>query len=91
MIHSTDNFYNKVATEIRATYFPNENHGYTRNQKYHDATYTIELFNNGCLDYRKFIGRLAKHCNDSTFKIHAIIEKYIVSFGEYKYQPKKTK
>ena len=88
MIHTTENFFNKVADEIRGKYFKDEKHGYTQNTKYHAATYTMELFNNGCLTYRKFIGRLANSCNDTTANIHAIISKYVVSFGSYKYKPK---
>jgi hypothetical protein len=88
MIHTTENFYNKVATDIRTTYFANENHAYTQNSNYHKATYTMELFNNGCLNYRTFIGRLAKCCNDTNAKIHSIVERHVLSFGAYKYKPK---
>ena len=87
MIHTQADFFNKVATEIRSTYFPNENHGTTENQNYHKTTHTIELFNNGALTYRKLIGRLAKTCNTTTQAIHSIVEKYVISFGEYKYKP----
>ena len=90
MIHTTENFFNKVATDIRQKYFANENHGYTNNLKYHAANYTMELFNNGCLTYRKLIGRLAKACNDTTANIHLIVSKHIVSFGSYEYKPKKV-
>ena len=48
MIHTTTDFYNKVAKEVKATYFPNENHGQTENKDYHATTRTLELFNNGC-------------------------------------------
>jgi hypothetical protein len=89
MLHTTTDFFNKLATDIRSTYFPSENHGYTNNENYHAATRTIELFNNGCLTYRKLIGGLAKACNDTNYNINAIVEKYIVSFGEYQYTPKK--
>lgn len=88
MIHCTNDFFNKVAFEIRNTYFKNENHGTTENKDYHKTTQTIELFNNGCLTYRQLIGRLSKSCKDTTKNIHAIIEKYIVSFGSYEYKPK---
>lgn len=88
MIHTQSDFFNKVATEIRSKYFPNENHGTTENQDYHKANHTLELFNNGCLTYRQLIGRLAKCCNDSTQAIHSIVEKYVVSFGTYQYKPK---
>jgi hypothetical protein len=89
MIHTATDFYNKAITEIREKYFPIENHSITTNKKYHATTYTIELFNNGCLTYRNLIGRLAKSCDDSTENINSIIEKHIVSFGSYKYKPSK--
>ena len=89
MIHTIDNFFNKLATEIRATYFSNENHGETRNQNYWKANQAMEDFNNGVLTYRQLIGRLSKSTMDSTFNIHNIVSKYIVSFGSYNYKPKK--
>jgi hypothetical protein len=88
MIHTAPDFFNKVANEIRSTYFANENHGTTENQNYHKTTYTIELFNNGCLTYRQLIGRLAKNCNSTTSNVNSIVEKYILSFGHYIYKPK---
>ena len=90
MIHTTQDFFNKVATEVRATYFANENHGRTENKNYHKTSNTLELFNNGCLTYRQLIGRLSKSCEDTTENIHKIVEKYVVSFGSYNYQPKKN-
>ena len=89
MIHTVDDFFNKVALEIRANYFPNENHGTTENKKYWNATKIIEDFNNGALTYRKLIGKLSKSCNDTTINIHNIVSKYIISFGSYEYKPKK--
>jgi hypothetical protein len=87
MIHTTPDFFNKVAIEMRSTYFPTEIHGITENKDYHKTTRTLELFNNGCINYRQLIGRLAKSCNDTTSKINSIVEKYIVSFGNYQYKP----
>ena len=89
MIHATTDFYNKAASEIRQTYFPAEDHGRTENPNYHKANKALEDFNNGCLTYRKLIGRLAKNCHESTCKIHAIVSNYVVSFGSYNYKPKK--
>jgi hypothetical protein len=89
MIHTKENFFNNAASEIKKQYFPNEVHGYTQNENYHKTNYALELFNNGCLTYRQLIGRLAKSCNETTKNIHAIIEKHIISFGSYKYTPKK--
>lgn len=88
MIHCTNDFFNKVATELRCIYFAYENHGTTENVNYHKTTQIVELFNNGCLTYRQFIFRLSKSCNDTTKNIHSIIEKYVVSFGSYEYKPK---
>lgn len=90
MIHTTQDFYNKVAKEVRATYFPNENHGKTENKNYHKTNHTLELFNNGCLTYRQLIGRLSKSCKETTETMHEIVSKNIVSFGSYNYQPKKN-
>jgi hypothetical protein len=89
MIHSNQDFFNSIATEIRAKYFATEIHGQTENKNYHAATYAIECFNNGVLNYRTFIGRLAKACNTNNATIHNIVEKYILSFGEYQYKPRR--
>jgi hypothetical protein len=88
MIHTVNDFYNKLATEIRERFFPHVK--YYRDDKNCEAvTYAIELFNNGCLTYRAFIGRLAKGCGTNNATIHNIVEKYIVSFGQYQYKPRK--
>lgn len=88
MIHTVNDFFNKAATDIRAAYFADVVHGLTENKSYYTAIYTIECFSNGCLTYRKLIGRLAKSCKDSTANIHEIVSKYIVSFGtSYNYKP----
>ena len=89
MIHTTDNFFNKVATEIRSKYFADENHGTTENENYHKSNKVIEDFNNGILTYKVFIGRLSKSCGTNNATIHNLVEKYIVSFGNYQYRPKK--
>ena len=88
MIHTTENFFNKVATDIRQTYFADVKY-YRDSEKCTAATYAIELFNNGCLTYRAFIGRLAKSCNTNNATIHNMVEKHIVSFGEYQYKPRR--
>ena len=88
MIHTTENFFNKVATELDKTYFPNLKY-YRDNDNCVKVHYTLELFTNGCLTYRQLIGRLAKSCNDTTKAIHLIVENYVVSFGNYNYTPKK--
>jgi hypothetical protein len=88
MIHTTENFFNKIADEIRKTYFA-EIKTWEDSKSKDKATYAIELFNNGCLTYRMLIGRLAKACGESNATIHGIVSKYIVSFGEYEYKPSK--
>jgi hypothetical protein len=89
MIHTTENFFNKVSTEIKSRYFENENHGKTENQNYWKAIKAMEDFNNGLLTYKIFIGRLSRSCKTNNATIHNLIEKHIVSFGSYQYKPKK--
>ena len=89
MIHTVQDFYNKVTTKVRQRFFPNENHGTTENKNYWLMIKAIEDFNNGILTYKIFISRLAKATGSNNATIHNIIEKYIVSFGSYKYKPRK--
>jgi hypothetical protein len=89
MIHTTEDFFNKVATEVTSRFFPNENHGTTENQNYWKARKSIEDFNNGALTYKVFIGRLSKACESNNATIHNLVEKHIVSFGSYQYKAKK--
>lgn len=88
MIRTTENFFNKVATDIRSHFFKDIAH-YRDDKNCEAATYAIELFNNGCLTYRAFIGRLAKYCESNNATIHNMVEKHIVSFGQYQYKPRK--
>ena len=88
MIHTKPEFFNTVAADIRAKFFPEVKY-YRDNENCTKATYAIELFNNGALTYRTFIGRLAKACNTNNATIHNMVEKYIVSFGQYQYKPRK--
>ena len=81
MIHTTENFLNKVATEINKIYFPNLK-WYRDDDNCVKAHYDLELFSNGCLTYRQLIGRLAKSCKDTTSNIHKIVEKYVEIWGE---------
>jgi hypothetical protein len=87
MIHTCEDFYNKVSGEIRAAYFAEVKY-YRDNDSCAKAIYALELFNNGCLNYRKLVGRLAKACNATTAAIHNLVSKYVVSFGQYQYKPK---
>lgn len=89
MIHTTENFFNKVATEVRQRYFPNEKHHNLFGTNYQKATQAIEDFNNGVLTYKVFIGRLAKATQSNNATIHNLVEKHIVSFGSYQYKPRK--
>ena len=91
MVHTTQDFFNKVAKDIRSTYFPNENHGTTENKNYWKTTKILEDFNNSNLTYKQLIGRLSKTCEDTTENLHTLVEKYIISFGSYEYKPKKSK
>ena len=80
-------FFTLLTLEIDKLYFPDVKY-YRDNKHTTKIHYAIECFNNGVLTYRKLIGRLAKGCNDTTKAINSIVEKYIVSFGEYRYKPK---
>ena len=85
---TVENFFNKVASEIRSTYFPNEDHGRTENKNYWKATVTMENFSNGVLSYDKLIDRLSKSCKETPNKIHEIVSKYVESFEGFEYKLK---
>ena len=89
MIHTTENFYNKVVTAVTERYFKNNLIEDYKNEKYHAAKYAIELFSNGCINYRLFINRLSKACGTNNATIHNLAERHIVSFGQYQYKPGK--
>jgi len=86
MIHTKPDFFNVLSSEIRERYF-NDVKYYRDDKNCSDAIYSIELFNNGCLTYRAFIGRLAKYCDSNNASIHNIVERHILTFGEYQYKP----
>ena len=71
-----DNFFNVLASEIRATFFKGVSHS-TDDKNYHRTSYTIELFNNGCLTYPDLINRLAKSCKSDNLTIENIVSNYI--------------
>ena len=79
IMQKVNDFFNKLASEIRSTYFPNEKHGYTQNMKYHASSYAIELFNNGCITVDRLINKLSKNCKDSKENIEKIVNKYFIS------------
>ena len=89
MIHTTQDFFYILITEIRSRFFPNENHATTENQNYWKATKAVEDFNNGVITYKVFIGRLSKAIESNNATIHNLVEKYIISFGSYQYKPRK--
>lgn len=89
MVHTTNDFFNKVITEVRVVYFAKENHVTTENTDYWKATKAVEDFNNGLLTYKIFIGRLSKATQSNNATMHNLVEKYIVSFGNYQYKPGK--
>lgn len=69
-------FFNSLASEIRSKYFPEVKY-YRDDKKCEKASYSIELFNNGCLTYSKLIDSLSKNCNDTKENISAIVDKFI--------------
>lgn len=73
-----EDFHNKLAKEIRETYFPTENHGTTNNKNYWKATYAIECFSNGCFNSDYLVKGLSKFCNDTKENIRSIVNKYLV-------------
>ena len=87
MIHTTDNFFNKVATELGDLFFPQVKY-YQDDEDCAKMHYNLELFNNGCLTYRQLIGRLSKSCKSNNSTIHNLVEKHVVSFGNYQYKTK---
>lgn len=77
-----DDFYNKLCKDLDKKYFPDVKY-YRDDKNNADMHYTIELFNNGRLDYTKLIKRLAKSCSDTEKNIHKIVKKYIDTFGDF--------
>lgn len=74
-----NDFYNKFSAEYRSIYFPNENHGHTENENYWNAKDITELFNNGCVNYNRFIVKLAKYCGTTAVAIDNLMLKYIIN------------
>jgi len=80
-----EDFYNKLASEIRATYFPEVKY-YRDDKDCEAAHYAIELFNNGVLGYSQLIEELSVRCDESEDNIHAVVSKYIAEWGNYKWK-----
>jgi len=72
----TTDFCNKLATDIRAKYFPKIKY-YRDDDKCANGMYSIELFNNGCLTYDNLIKRLSKYCKDTKENIKLMVDKYV--------------
>lgn len=79
-------FFNKLAREIDAKYFPEVKY-YGDNKNTVNIHRAIELFNNGCLTYPKLIKKLAISCSDTEKNIHNIVSKHIEDFGEFVFYP----
>lgn len=69
-------FFNKTASDIDKKYFPDVKY-YRDNKDCEAVHYALELFNNGCLTYKKLLTKLAKSCNDTVENIKTIVDKYI--------------
>lgn len=80
----TSNFM-ELATELDAKYFPDVKY-YRDNKNDEQVHYTIELFNNGCMDYTTFIKRLFRNCKDTKENLHTIVSKYIKDFEGFEYK-----
>ena len=87
MIHTTDDFFNKVAKKLDEMFFPHLKY-FRDDENCAKMHYNLELFNNGCLTYRQLIGRLSKSCKTNNKTIHELVSNYITSFGNYQYQTK---
>jgi hypothetical protein len=70
------NFFNKVASELDAKYFPEVKY-YRDNDRCAAVHYQTELFNNGCLRYTTYINRVAKLCNATRNDIRGIVGKHV--------------
>ena len=81
----TEDFFNKVLTELDAKYFP-EVKFYRDNENDAKLHYAIECFSNGVLTYSKLIDKVSKLCKDTKQNVHNIISKYIVDFEGYNYE-----
>lgn len=72
-------FFNKLKGEIGKKYFPTVSF-YRDDKNYTKASYTIELFNNGCLTYTDLLKRLTKQCKADADDIKKIVDKFIETF-----------
>ena len=78
-------FFNKLASEIDKTYFPNLKY-YRDDIKCANVHYAIELYSNGCSTYSTLIKKLAKNTKESREKIHSIVSKHVIDFEDFKYE-----
>ena len=79
-----DNLFNGLASDLKRKYFPSVKY-YRDDSDCTNVHYTVELFNNGVLEYSEMIKRLSKSCKDTPKNIHEIVSKYILDFGDYVY------
>jgi hypothetical protein len=70
-----DDFYNKVANELKRVYFPSVIP--VINDNYCGVRYSVELFSNGCISYDSLLNKLSKQCNTSKSLLHCKISNYI--------------
>ena len=80
------NFFNTLVIELDRKYFPDVKY-YMDNKNTAKIHHTVELFNNGCLEYSKLISIISKACRSSLNDIHSIVSKHIEDFGGFEYNP----
>ena len=81
---TVNDFFNKLASELDKTYFPNVKY-YRDDKKCTNVHYAVECFNNGVSFYHNFIDVLSKNCNESKENMHKIVSKYVEDFEGYEY------
>ena len=72
-----ESLFERCVPEIRAKYFPDVEY-YRDDKDCMQATYALELFNNGCLTYAKLIKDLARYCKDSEDDIKEMVNPYLI-------------
>ena len=80
-----EDFFNKLASEIDKTYFPNLKY-YRDDTKCANIHYAIELYSNGCTTYKTLINKLAKNTKETKQNLHVIVSKHVIDFEDFKYE-----
>lgn len=75
-----EDFFNKVVNKIDSIYFPDVEY-FRDNKNCANVHYLTELFNNGCIEYKKYLKQISKKCKDSESNLHNIISEFIVNFN----------